>query len=155
VPDPRFPFLGVHLTRGVHGGVHAGPNAVLALAREGYRWRDVDRRHVRDIAADAGVRSLARRYWQIGAAEMYRSVSRRAFARALQQLVPALTAADLVRSPAGVRAQALTADGRLLDDFAFRETPHSVHVINAPSPAATAALGIGEHIAERLAVRHA
>jgi L-2-hydroxyglutarate oxidase len=150
VPDPRFPFLGVHLTRGVHGGVHAGPNAVLALSREGYRWRDVSVRHLREIAADPGVRALARKYWRVGAAEMYRSISKRAFAHALQRLVPAVRTSDLIASGAGVRAQAMTRDGRLVDDFAFRETGHAIHVINAPSPAATASLGLGAYIADRL-----
>lgn len=150
VPDPRFPFLGVHLTRGVHGGVHAGPNAVLALAREGYRWRDVDLAHVAGLAKDPALRILARRYWRIGAGEIYRSMSKRAFVRALQALVPAIAGFDLTRAPAGVRAQAISRDGRLIDDFAFRETGRTVHVINAPSPAATASLGLGAHIAARL-----
>jgi (S)-2-hydroxyglutarate dehydrogenase len=150
VPDPRFPFLGVHLTRGVHGGVHAGPNAVLALSREGYRWRDISVAHLREIAGDPGVRTLARKYWRVGVAEMYRSVSKRAFTRALQRLVPAITTSDLIRAPAGVRAQALTSDGRLVDDFAFRESARAIHVLNAPSPAATASLGLGSYIAERL-----
>lgn len=150
VPDPRFPFLGVHLTRSVHDEVHAGPNAVLALSREGYRWRDVSFRHVREIAADPGVRVLARKYWRMGAAEMYRSASKAAFARAVQRLVPEIGKDDLIRSAAGVRAQALTATGELLDDFAFRDTARTVHVINAPSPAATASLGLGDYVAERL-----
>ncbi|MEP7054538.1 MAG: L-2-hydroxyglutarate oxidase [Actinomycetota bacterium] len=150
VPDPRFPFLGVHLTRGVHGGVHAGPNAVIALSREGYRWRDVSAAHLREIVTDPGVRKLARKYWRVGAAEMYRSASKRAFARALQRLVPEISSRDLIPSAAGVRAQALTADGRLVDDFAFRETARTIHVINAPSPAATASLGLGSFIADRL-----
>lgn len=154
VPDPRFPFLGVHLTRGVDGGVHAGPNAVVALAREGYRWRDVDRAAFRELLAYPGMRKLARKYWRVGVAEMYRSASKRAFTRAVRRLVPELTSGDLVPATAGVRAQALRADGNLVDDFAFRESRRVVHVVNAPSPAATASLAIGRHIAGVLA-RHA
>jgi L-2-hydroxyglutarate oxidase len=150
VPDPAFPFLGVHFTRGVHGGVHAGPNAVLALAREGYRWGEIDRAELRAIAGFRGTRRLARRYWRTGVAELYRSWSRGAFTRALRRLVPEVSAADLVRSPAGVRAQAVDRDGRLLDDFELRETARVVHVLNAPSPAATASIEIGRLIAERL-----
>jgi len=150
VPDPAFPFLGVHLTRSVHGEVHAGPNAVLALSREGYRWRDVSAAHLREIAMYPGLRVLARRHWRMGAQEMYRSASKAAFARAVQRLVPAIGKQDLIRAGAGVRAQALTRDGTLVDDFAFRDTPRTVHVINAPSPAATASLGLGEYVADRL-----
>ncbi len=151
VPDPRFPFLGVHLTRGIDGGVHAGPNAVLALAREGYRWRDVDRRTVGELARYPGVRTLARRYWRVGFGEVYRSVSKTAFTRAVRRLVPDLARDDLVRSGAGVRAQALLRDGRLVDDFAFRRSDHVVHVLNAPSPAATASLAIGRYVAMQVA----
>lgn len=149
VPDPSFPFLGVHFTRMIDGNVHAGPNAVLALAREGYDWRTVVPRDLADALTHRGFHRLARRYWRTGAGEMYRSASKRAFVRALQRLVPDVRAEDLVRSGAGVRAQALAADGRLVDDFAFDETPNAVHVINAPSPAATASLEIGRVIAER------
>jgi L-2-hydroxyglutarate oxidase len=133
VPDPTFPFLGVHLTRSIHGGVHAGPNAVLAeMARNPAMWR------------------LARRHWRTGAAEVWRSVSTAALVRALQRLVPELTAADLQPAPSGVRAQALGRDGTLLDDFAFEQRGPVLHVLNAPSPAATASLAIGEQIATRL-----
>jgi L-2-hydroxyglutarate oxidase len=147
VPDPAFPFLGAHLTRDVHGHVHAGPNAVLALAREGYRWRDVDPAEVRALVAFPGVRTLARRYWRTGAAEVTRSASRRLMARALARLVPGIAAADLVRAPAGVRAQAVDVAGNLLDDFVIREEPGAVHLVNAPSPGATASLEIGAHVA--------
>lgn len=153
VPDPRFPFLGVHLTRGVHGGVHAGPNAVLALSREGYRWRDADLRHVVSVVRDPAVHMLARRYWTVGAQEVIRSLSKRAFARAVRRLLPPIALSDLVPADAGVRAQALRRDGTLVDDFAFLETARAVHVINAPSPAATACLGLGEHVAERVLSR--
>jgi L-2-hydroxyglutarate oxidase len=154
VPDPRFPFLGVHLTRGLDGRVHAGPNAVPALAREGYRRRDVDRATVLALATDGATRRLARRYWRTGAEELWRSWSRRRLARALQRLVPDLRAEDLRPSGAGVRAQAVRPDGSLVDDFAFAETPRAIHVLNAPSPAATAALAIGGMIAARALERN-
>jgi L-2-hydroxyglutarate oxidase len=150
VPDPSFPFLGVHLTRSIDGGVHVGPNAVLALAREGYRWSDVDRRDVAEMLRDPGLRRLAARHWRTGSAEVVRSLSRRAFVRALQRLVPEVSVADLVRAPSGVRAQALSPEGDLLDDFAFATGRHTVHVVNAPSPAATASLAIGEEVARRV-----
>jgi L-2-hydroxyglutarate oxidase LhgO len=151
VPDPRFPFLGVHLTRSIHGGVHAGPNAVVALAREGYRRRDVRARDAWELLANPGMRRLARRYWRVGAGELYRSANRRAFVKALQRLVPDIRVQDLHPAPAGVRAQALERSGDLVDDFRFADRPGIVNVVNAPSPAATAALEIGRHVAERLA----
>lgn len=147
VPDPRFPFLGVHLTRMVDGTVHAGPNAVLALAREGYRWRDVDRDELRSLAGAAAVRGLARRHWRTGAAEVVRSLARPAMVRSLQRLVPELRGQDLVRAGSGVRAQACRPDGTLVDDFAIERVGRAVHVLNAPSPAATASLAIGRHVA--------
>jgi (S)-2-hydroxyglutarate dehydrogenase len=151
VPDIRFPFLGVHLTRGIDRTVHAGPNAVLALAREGYRWRDLDAGELLGLGRSPALRALARHYWRTGAGEVGRSVSKRAMVRALRRLVPEIEPRDLVRAGAGVRAQAVGRDGRLLDDFAFADDGPIVHVINAPSPAATASLAIGRHIAERLA----
>ncbi len=153
VPDPRFPFLGVHFTRMVHGGVRAGPNAVLALAREGYDWRTVDRHDLAEVARNPAFRTLARRYWRTGAGEVWRSVSRRAFVRALQRLVPEVTVDDLAPAPAGVRAQALSPAGDLLDDFALRESRRVVDVVNAPSPAATASLEIGRLVADLVADR--
>lgn len=150
VPDPAFPFLGVHFTRMLSGGVHAGPNAVLALAREGYRWRDVNGRDTWQTVSHPGFRRLARRHARTGLGEMQRSVSKRAFVRALQRLVPEIRPQDLVRAPAGVRAQALRGDGSLIDDFAIEQTAHALHVVNAPSPAATASLEIGRSIAARL-----
>ena len=150
VPDPQFPFLGVHLTRGIGGHVHVGPNAVLALAREGYSWRQVDLSDLRETFGFSGFRKLAAHHWRYGAVEMARSVSKRRFTHALGRLVPEVTSRDLVHSPAGVRAQAVTADGRLVDDFAFRRIGHALHVLNAPSPAATASLEIGRTIAARL-----
>jgi L-2-hydroxyglutarate oxidase len=153
VPDPRFPFLGVHLTRTISGRVHAGPNAVLALAREGYTWRDVDVRELRDLAIDRAFWRLARRYWRTGAGEMYRSLSKASFTRAVRRLVPSITASDLVPAPAGVRAQAVSSSGELVDDFWIESTGRVVNVLNAPSPAATASLEIGRHIAEMVATR--
>ncbi|HLK11870.1 MAG TPA: L-2-hydroxyglutarate oxidase [Candidatus Binatia bacterium] len=153
VPDPRFPFLGVHLTRTIGGEVHAGPNAVLGLAREGYSWGAVRPREVLDLLAWPGLRRLARRYWREGVREVRRSLSKRAFTASLQRLVPAVRAQDLRPAPAGVRAQAVDASGTLLDDFAFAESARCVHVVNAPSPAATAALPIGRLVVERLARR--
>ncbi len=153
VPDPRFPFLGVHLTRTITGRVHAGPNAVLALAREGYTWKDVDVMELRGLVQDRGVRRLARRHWRTGAGEIYRSVRKAAFTRAVQRLVPEISASDLVAAPAGIRAQAITATGDLVDDFWIAESRRVVDVLNAPSPAATASLEIGRHIAELVAAK--
>ncbi|WP_282947096.1 L-2-hydroxyglutarate oxidase [Cellulomonas endometrii] len=150
VPDPRFPFLGVHLTRGVEGHVHAGPNAVLALAREGYTWTDVSPRDLADSLSWPGLWRLAARNVVPGAAEVGRSLSKQAFARSLARLVPGITAADLVPAPAGVRAQALRRDGGLVDDFLVQTSGRQVHVLNAPSPAATASLEIARHIVEQL-----
>ena len=150
VPDPALPFLGVHLTRGIDGRVHAGPNAVLALAREGYSWRQVDGRDVRDLLRSPAFRKLAGRYWRIGGSELFRSLSRRALARDLRRLVPGIRTADLVRAPSGVRAQALDPNGVLIDDFVIHEAPGVVNVLNAPSPAATASLEIGREIAHRV-----
>lgn len=153
VPDPSFPFLGVHFTRMIDGGMEVGPNAVLALAREGYKWRDVDVSDLVEVLRYAGFRKLAGRYWRTGLGEMWRSVSKRAFVRALQRLVPSVEAADLERVPSGVRAQALRPDGALVDDFAIVDAGRCVHVLNAPSPAATASLPIGRAVVEALADR--
>jgi L-2-hydroxyglutarate oxidase len=150
VPDPQFPFLGVHLTRGIDGHVHVGPNAVLALAREGYQWRQVDIRQLRSTVAFRGFRRFARTNWRFGLDEMTRSLSLRRFATAARHLVPEIERADLAPAPSGVRAQAIGADGELVDDFAFRSVGRALHVLNAPSPAATASLEIGAAIAARL-----
>lgn len=149
VPDPAFPFLGVHLTRGVDGGVHIGPNAVPALAREGYGWHVVRPRELAGTVAWPGSWAMARRHWRYGAGELHRSLSRRAFLTAVRRLLPAVEAEDLVRAPAGVRAQAVLRDGTLVDDFLIKEGPCAVHVLNAPSPAATASLPIGREVARR------
>jgi len=147
VPDPEFPFLGVHFTNTVHGDVEAGPNAVMAFAREGYEFTRVNPRELAETLAYPGVWHMVRRYWRMGSYEMYRSLSKAAFVRALQRLVPEMKAEDVTRGGAGVRAQALARDGSMVDDFRIVDTDTAVHVLNAPSPGATASLAIGRHIA--------
>jgi L-2-hydroxyglutarate oxidase len=147
VPDPEFPFLGVHFTRRVSGEVEAGPNAVLAFRREGYSRTSFSLRDTLSTFSRPGFWRLAQRYWRIGMGEFYRSFNKAAFVRALQQLVPEISAADLAPGGAGVRAQALDARGALVDDFRIVEVPGQIHVLNAPSPAATASIAIGEYIA--------
>lgn len=149
VPDPAFPFLGVHLTRGIDGGVHIGPNAVPALAREGYGWGTVRMGELAATVAWPGSWRIAARHWRYGGGELRRSVSKRAFARAVRRLLPVVSEGDLVPAAAGVRAQAVLRDGTLVDDFLIREGARAVHVLNAPSPAATAALPIGREVARR------
>lgn len=151
VPDPAFPFLGVHLTRMFDGTVHAGPNAVLALAREGYTWGDVDPRDVADSALWPGLWRLGGKYWRTGIDEVRRSLSKRRFTASLNELIPDLAADQLRPTHAGVRAQAIRRDGSMVDDFHIERGPRQVHVLNAPSPAATAALEIGRSIADELA----
>ena len=153
VPDPSFPFLGVHFTRMINGEVECGPNAVLAFAREGYQRRDVDLKDLAETLTYPGFLRLAGKYWRTGMGEMWRSVSKRAFVRALQHLVPTIREADLEPAPAGVRAQAVSRDGQMLDDFLITETDRIINVCNAPSPAATASLSIGRTIVDRLAER--
>ena len=154
VPDPAFPFLGVHATRGVDGRVHAGPNAVLALAREGYSWGTVRPGEFLATVAYPGMLRVARQHWRYGLGEMHRSLSKRAMVRQIQRMLPDVRAADLSPAGAGVRAQAVRRDGTLVDDFLFVDQgrgPGSIlHVLNAPSPAATAALPIGREIVARL-----
>lgn len=147
VPDARFPFLGVHFTRMVHGGVEAGPNAVLAFKREGYSHREISLVDSFETFTFPGFWKLAFKFWKTGSGEFYRSLSKRAFVQALRKLMPDLQLDDVVRGGAGVRAQALTADGKLVDDFRIVESERAVHVLNAPSPAATASLSVGETIA--------
>ncbi len=151
VPDPAFPFLGVHFTRMIGGGVECGPNAVLAFKREGYRKRDVDLRDTAEVFANPGFRKLAVKHWRMGLGEFHRSFSKAAFVAALQRLLPEVRASMLTPAGSGVRAQALRRDGSLVDDFVFTEGPRSLHVLNAPSPAATASLAIGGEIADRYA----
>ncbi len=148
VPDPRFPFLGVHFTRMIEGGIEAGPNAVLALSRTGYRWRDISIQDLFEMAAFRGFWNMGRRYWRMGFSEMYRSLSKAAFVRALQKLIPEIKEEDVSPGGAGVRAQAVGPDGNLLDDFQIVGGDRMIHVLNAPSPAATASLSIGETIAD-------
>jgi len=150
VPDPDLPFLGVHLTRTVDGHLHAGPNAVLALAREGYRWRRINLRDLAETARYPGMWRLARRHLGTGVDEVRRSLSRRRFAASLARLVPDVTTEDLVPAPAGVRAQAVGRDGALLDDFLLVRHERQLHVLNAPSPAATSSLEIARRIADEL-----
>jgi (S)-2-hydroxyglutarate dehydrogenase len=149
VPDPRFPFLGVHFTKRITGSVEAGPNAVLAFAREGYKKTDIDPVYMARLLTFRGFWIMGSRYWKTGLAEMYRSYNKRAFVRALQTLVPEIGADDVRRGGAGVRAQAMDSQGNLIDDFSFIEGPNAIHVLNAPSPAATASLVIGEAIADK------
>ncbi|WP_436996062.1 L-2-hydroxyglutarate oxidase [Streptomyces sp. enrichment culture] len=149
VPDPAFPFLGVHLTRGVDGGVHVGPNAVPALAREGYGRLVVRPGELAGTLAWPGTWAIARRHWRYGAGELRRSLSKAAFTEAVRRLLPEVRPEDLREAPAGVRAQAVLRDGTLVDDFLIREAPRTVHVLNAPSPAATASLPIGREVARR------
>ena len=147
VPDPEFPFLGVHFTNTVHGDVEAGPNAVMAFAREGYDLTRVNVRELAETLAYRGVWHMARRYWRMGSYEMYRSLSKAAFVSALQRLVPGIRSEDVTPGGSGVRAQAVARDGSLIDDFRIVDTDNAVHVLNAPSPGATASLAIGRHIA--------
>jgi (S)-2-hydroxyglutarate dehydrogenase len=149
VPDPAYPFLGVHFTRRVGGGVDVGPNAVLALAREGYRRRDVRLADVAGTLRSRGFRALARRHWRMGVHELRGSLSKRAFAAEAGRYVPAVTADDLMPAPAGVRAQALDPDGSLVDDFRISRLGPITAVRNAPSPGATSSMAIAEHVAER------
>jgi L-2-hydroxyglutarate oxidase LhgO len=147
VPDPEFPFLGVHFTRTIHGEVEAGPNAVLAFGREGYTWTHVRPAELAGTLTFPGTWKMAAKYWQTGAYEVYRSLSKAAFVKALQKLVPGLRAEDIQPGGSGVRAQAVTRDGALVDDFRIVQSESAIHVLNAPSPGATASLAIGRHIA--------
>jgi L-2-hydroxyglutarate oxidase len=147
VPDPRFPFLGVHFTRMIFGGVEAGPNAVIAFKREGYRLSDISLGDIWTYTSYIGFWRMAMKYWRMGFGEMYRSFSKRAFVHSMQALVPEIQLEDVHRSGAGVRAQALGPNGSLLDDFSIVEDDRMVHVLNAPSPAATASISIGRSIA--------
>jgi len=150
VPDPNFPFLGVHYTRMIHGGIEAGPNAVLAFSREGYRKSDLRVRDLADALAFSGMWKFLAKYSSTCWMEVRRSFSKELFCATLQRLVPEIQPSDLVAGGAGVRAQAMTPDGALVEDFHFVEGPGELHVVNAPSPGATASLAIGEEIAEAL-----
>ena len=150
VPDPAMPFLGVHFTRGLDGVVEAGPNAVLALKREGYSWKDVSASDMADLVSFPGFWRMLRSQWRTGISETMRSLSRKRFLESLQLLLPALTDGDIVPGGSGVRAQAVARDGRLIDDFHIQVSPGIVNVLNAPSPAATASLAIGREITQRV-----
>jgi L-2-hydroxyglutarate oxidase LhgO len=150
VPDPKFPFLGVHFTRLIHGGIEAGPNAVLAFAREGYRWSNINPRDLAESLCFPGLWKFLARYPSLCGYEIRRSLSRSEFCRSLQKLVPEIRENDLETGGSGVRAQAMTGDGRLVEDFHFEEGRGILHVVNAPSPAATASLAIGAKISEKI-----
>jgi L-2-hydroxyglutarate oxidase len=153
VPDTKFPFLGVHFTRMIDGGVECGPNAVLAFAREGYRKSDINLRDLTEALGYSGFRRLAMKHWRTGMGEMWRSFSKAAFVKALQRLLPEIRSEHLVPGRAGVRAQALTPDGNLVDDFLICEGDRVINVCNAPSPAATSSLNVGKLVVEQLAPR--
>jgi L-2-hydroxyglutarate oxidase len=148
VPDPTFPFLGVHFTRMAKGGVEAGPNAVFAYAREGYRHSDINISDLMRTVTFKGFWAMTGKYWQTGFGELYRSLSKAAFVRALQKLLPEIQASDLIAGGSGVRAQAVSASGGLVDDFVIKEARNAIHVLNAPSPGATASLAIGQQICQ-------
>ena len=150
VPDPKFPFLGVHFTRMINGVVEAGPNAVLALKRERYSLKDISIRDMSEMFTYYGFWKMAAKYYKMELYELYRSFSKKAFVKALKKLIPSITEDDIFRSGAGVRAQALDRNGKLIDDFFIKETKRMVHVLNAPSPAATASLSIGNYISEKV-----
>jgi L-2-hydroxyglutarate oxidase len=153
VPDPNFPFLGVHFTRMAKGGVEAGPNAVLAFSREGYKKSDINLSELAESLAWPGFRKVASKYWKTGMSEMYRSFSKAAFTKALQKLIPEIQQLDLEEGGAGVRAQACDRTGGLVDDFLILEDEFAINVCNAPSPAATSSLAIGETVAALAAKR--
>lgn len=148
VPDPQFPFLGVHFTRMIHGGIEAGPNAVLGFKREGYQFSDVSIRDLATYGLYIGFWRMALKHWKMGFGEMYRSLYKKAFVKAMQVLIPDIRESSVFRSGSGVRAQALEPTGALVDDFRIVEAEHMIHVLNAPSPAATASISIGQNIAE-------
>ena len=153
VPDPNFPFLGVHFTRMQKGGVEAGPNAVLAFKREGYKKTQVNFAELAETLTWPGFQKVATKYWKTGIGELYRSFSKAAFTKALQELIPEIQESDLVEGGAGVRAQACDRTGGLLDDFAIRESEFAINVLNAPSPAATSSLSIGGTVADMVLKR--
>ena len=148
VPDPSFPFLGVHFTRMIDGGVECGPNAVFALSRVGYRWTEISPKDLWDACSFVGFQRLAAKHWRMGIGEMRRSLSKRAFVHALQHLIPSITSKDLIPGRAGVRAQAVTPEGALYDDFLIVPSHQAIHVLNAPSPAATSSFAIARQVAD-------
>ena len=150
VPDPNFPFLGVHFTKQIDGGVEAGPNAVFAFKREGYKKSDIDFIDLYESLSWRGFQKVAFKYWHVGLGEFYRSYSKSAFVKALQKLIPEIESEDLTEGGAGVRAQACSYDGKLVDDFYILEKENILHVLNSPSPAATASLSVGEYISQKV-----
>ena len=148
VPDPNFPFLGVHFTRMMRGGIEAGPNAVLAFRREGYKKMDINAKELYETLTWPGFQKVAMKYWETGLGEMYRSFSKAAFTKALQELIPDIQESDLIEGGAGVRAQACDREGGLLDDFSIIEDTKVINILNAPSPAATSSLSIGQTVSE-------
>lgn len=148
VPNPDFPFLGVHYTRDVHNRVECGPNAVLALSREGYKWTDINLTDILDTVTYAGFWKFSKRYWQEGWEEVRRSLSKAYFVASLARLIPEIQSSDLVPASSGVRAQAMVPEGSLVDDFLIQRSKHCIHILNAPSPAATSCLSIGRQIAD-------
>lgn len=153
VPDPNFPFLGVHFTRMIDGKVEAGPNAVLAFKREGYNKSDLNLKDIVETFGWKGFRIVAKKYWKVGFEEFFRSFSKHAFTKALQRLIPDIKGNDLIKGGSGVRAQACDIQGNLVDDFYFVENKNVIHICNAPSPAATASLSIGNYIAHKVIQR--
>jgi L-2-hydroxyglutarate oxidase len=151
VPDPSFPFLGVHFTRMIEGGVECGPNAVLAFAREGYKKTDINLADLAETLAFPGFQKLAWKYWRTGAGELWRSFSKAAFVKALQHLIPEIKGEHLVPARAGVRAMAVAPDGAMVDDFVIQPRGRIVNILNAPSPAATSSLNIGKLVVDQLA----
>ena len=150
IADPDLPFLGIHLTRTIDGDIEAGPNAVFAFAKEGYKWTNINFKETLSSLTYGGMLKLGRKYFKTGLSEMYRSLNKKAFVNEINKLIPGITTRDLHVRGAGVRAQAVDKDGNLVDDFMFQEGLSSLHVLNAPSPAATACLAIGEHIASKV-----
>jgi len=150
IADPDLPFLGIHLTRTIDGDIEAGPNAVFAFAKEGYKWTNINFKETLTSLTYGGMLKLGRKYFKTGLSEMYRSLNKKAFVNEINKLIPGITTRDLHVRGAGVRAQAVDKDGNLVDDFMFQEGLSSLHVLNAPSPAATACLAIGEHIASKV-----
>ena len=150
IADPDLPFLGIHLTKTIDGKIEAGPNAVLAFAREGYSWSKINVSQTLETITYKGMIKLGRKYIKTGLDEMYRSLNKSAFVQEVNKLIPGVTSSDLIKRPAGVRAQAVSENGDLVDDFLFEEGNRSLHVLNAPSPAATASLAIGEYIASKV-----
>jgi L-2-hydroxyglutarate oxidase len=150
ISDPDLPFLGIHLTKTVDNQIEAGPNAVLALAKEGYKWTNINLREFAGTASYKGMWKLGKKYFKTGISEMYRSLNKKVFLNEILEYIPDVEMKDLLPRVSGVRAQAVNVNGDLVDDFVFQEGQQSLHVLNSPSPAATASLAIGEYIADKV-----